>query len=94
MACSLFYGAGVQKNESASFEWCHKAAEQGLWYAQVTLSIMYGRGLGTNQDSLKTEYWYRAAYDLDSTESYKKRFFVHLKLLTDSYPVFSDDFDW
>lgn len=94
VARSLFYGIGVKKNETTSFEWCHKAAKQGLQCAQVTLSIMYGRGLGINLDDVKSEYWYRMAYDLNSAERYKKRFLEHLKLLTDSFPVFSDDFEW
>ena len=90
----LFYGDGVEKNEVAAFEWCLKAANQGLRWAQETLSIMYGRGLGTVQDSIKCEYWYRIANNLESAESYKKEFFAHIKTLSDSYPVFSEEFDW
>ena len=61
---------------------------------QETLSIMYGRGLGIKQDSSKSEYWYRTANKLESSESYKKAFFGHIKMLSDSYPVFDPGFDW
>ena len=90
----LFYGEGIEKNEEEAFEWCEKAANQNMSRAQETLSIMYGRGLGTKQDSDKSEYWYRTANKLESAESYKKAFFAHTKMLSDSYPVFDPGFDW
>lgn len=90
----LFYGEGIKKNEAEAFEWCEKAAQQNMSRAQETLSIMYGRGLGTKQDSSKSEYWYRTANKLDGAESYKKAFFTHTKMLSDSYPVFDPEFDW
>lgn len=90
----LFYGEGIKKNEAEAFEWCEKAAQQNMSRAQETLSIMYGRGLGTKQDSSKSEYWYRTANKLDGAESYKKAFFAHTKMLSDSYPVFDPEFDW
>lgn len=68
--------------------WCEKAAKQGLKWAQETLSIMYFRGIGTDNDSKKCEYWYRVANQLESADSYKKAFFTHLRTMTDSYPIF------
>lgn len=90
----LFYGEGTDKNEEEAFVWCEKAANQNMSRAQETLSIFYGRGLGTKQDSNKCEYWYRIANKLESAESYKKAFFTHIKMLSDSYPVFDPRFDW
>lgn len=90
----LFYGEGTDKNEEEAFVWCEKAANQNMSRAQETLSIFYGRGLGTKQDSDKSEYWYRIANKLESAESYKKAFFTHTKMLSDSYPVFDPRFDW
>lgn len=90
----LFYGEGTDKNEEEAFAWCEKAANQNMSRAQETLSIFYGRGLGTKQDSNKSEYWYRIANKLESAESYKKAFFAHTKMLSDSYPVFDPRFDW
>ena len=52
-----------------AFEWCEKAAKQGLKWAQETLSIMYFRGIGTDNDSKKCEYWYRVANLLESADS-------------------------
>lgn len=86
----LFYGEGIEKNEAEAFEWCEKAAQQNMSRAQETLSIMYGRGLSTKQDSSKCEYWYRTANRSDSTESY----FAHTKMLSDSYPVLYPEFEW
>lgn len=90
----LFYGEGIEKDDNEAFKWCEKAAKQGLKWAQETLSIMYFRGIGTDNDSKKCEYWYRVANQLERADSYKKAFFTHLKTMTDSYPVFSQEFDW
>lgn len=88
----LFYGIGTDKNESAAFDLILQASKSGNIPAQEVLSIMYGRGLGTNQDSQKSEFWYRKANKLESADSYKKRFFDHLKMLAESYPVFDDNY--
>ena len=90
----LFYGEGIEKDDNEAFEWCEKAAKQGLKWAQETLSIMYGRGLGVEQDSSRCEYWYRTANKLENADSYKKAFFAHTKMLSDTYPVFATEFDW
>ena len=69
-----------------------QAAESGNAPAQEVLSIMYGRGLGTQQDSQKCEYWYRKAHKLERPEDYKKKFFDHTKMLAESYPVFDENY--
>lgn len=88
----LFYGAGTDKDEEAAFGLILQAAESGNVPAQEVLSIMYGRGLGTQQDSQKSEYWYRKANKLERPEDYKKKFFDHLEMLTESHPVFDENY--
>ncbi len=88
----LFYGVGTDKDEVAAFDLIRQASESGNAPAQEVLSIMYGRGLGTQQDSQKCEYWYRKANKLERLEDYQKKYFDHLKLLTESYPVFDENY--
>lgn len=87
----LFYGIGTDKDESAAFDLILQASKSGNVPANEVLSIMYGRGLGTQQDSQKCEYWYRKANKLEEPEDYRKKFFDHLKTLTESYPVFDEN---
>ena len=90
----LYYGYGIEKNESEAFKWCEKAAKQNMKWAQETLSIMYGRGIGIALDYNKSEFWYRTANSLESSDSFIKERLNYLETLTDSYPVFSSRFDW
>lgn len=90
----LFYGVGTEKNVEKAFDMILLAAQKGNSPAQKVLSIMFGRGLGTKQDLAKCEYWYRIANKLETPEEYKKHFYDHLETLTESYPVFDENYDW
>ncbi|KAG0269818.1 hypothetical protein DFQ27_001938 [Actinomortierella ambigua] len=49
------------QRERLSFEWCHRAAQQGHLQAQVHLGNLYYRGIGTPQNYTCACYWYRQA---------------------------------
>lgn len=59
----------------------------------MTLSILYGRGFGTEQDSNKSEHWYRIANHFEDADAYKE-LFKQVATLAESYPVFDESFDW
>ena len=51
------------QRDRVGFEWCRRAAEQGLVEAQNMLGVRYSDGLGVRRDSLEALRWYRLAAD-------------------------------
>jgi uncharacterized protein len=63
---TLYYGGlGVGIDYSQAFDWCTKAAEQGLPQAQYMLAAMYRDGKGAAQDNPKAFALFRKAADQD-----------------------------
>ena len=54
-------GLGVTQDYVQSFEWCKKAAEHGLPYAQNQVGFCYKMGRGVEPDTVKAVEWYRKA---------------------------------
>jgi TPR repeat protein len=56
-------GKGVEEDEFKAFEYCKRAAEEGLAEAQFQLGVMYLEGLGMmNEDEIMALEWlWRAA---------------------------------
>jgi len=52
---------GVQQNYDKSFEWLHKAAQQGYANAQNTLGTLYYSGILIAKDHVKGVEWYHKA---------------------------------
>jgi hypothetical protein len=53
--------AFAQKNYAAAFELFEKCSKQGEGGASWRIGEMYTNGLGTNQDFVKAEHWYKTA---------------------------------
>ncbi len=54
-------GVGVQRDESAAFDWSRRGAEAGDARAMLALGIAYGRGLGVEADKDTAALWLRRA---------------------------------
>jgi len=61
LSIAYYDGAGVPKDLAKSFEWCRKAANQGLAVAQNNLGSMYQSGDGVTQSDSDAFVWYQKA---------------------------------
>jgi len=52
------YSAG---NFEAAFEWCQRAADGNLAWAQYNLGLMYQKGEGVERSEAEAAHWYRLA---------------------------------
>ncbi len=52
------YSAG---DFAGAFQWCQRAADGHLAWAEYNLGLMYRRGEGVAQDDAEAAYWYRLA---------------------------------
>ncbi len=58
----MYYeSSGVEQNYQKAFSCVQKVANQGYADAQFSLGIMYGSGVGINQDYEKAMQWYLLA---------------------------------
>ena len=55
------YGIGTIQNLNEAFEWCLKAAKQGLVDAQAHLSYLYYHGFGTDANKKEAFKWAKKA---------------------------------
>lgn len=69
------YGNGVPKNESRSFFWMKKSAQNGLPTAMFLVGANYELGTGTEQSKEQAVFWYRkaAAHGYSGAEKQLKR---------------------
>jgi hypothetical protein len=63
---------GLPQDSSEAFLWLKKAAEQGMFEAQVNVANMYETGKGVNQDYKKAARWYLAAPEQGAAEAQGK----------------------
>ncbi|MBK7746587.1 MAG: SEL1-like repeat protein [Candidatus Obscuribacter sp.] len=61
LACLYEDGIAVGKDLEEAFNWCLKAASQGLTEAQVQLGDYFKLGIGTEVEPAKSAYWYKKA---------------------------------
>jgi hypothetical protein len=47
----------IKQDYGKAFYWAGKSAAQDFYYGQKALSRMYARGIGTNVDPVKAQYW-------------------------------------
>ncbi|PKC75955.1 HCP-like protein, partial [Rhizophagus irregularis] len=60
----LYYGKGVEKNESEALKYFEKAAEDGLKVARYNAGNMYYNGIGCTKDIEKAKHYMKlAAYN-------------------------------
>jgi uncharacterized protein len=50
-------GLGVNQDFAEAVRWYHKAADQGLHWAQNRLAVMYEKGRGVPQDYVQAYIW-------------------------------------
>ncbi|OLY85295.1 Chitin synthase regulatory factor 3 [Smittium mucronatum] len=73
MALSGWYLSGapgvLEQSDNFAFDWCSRAAEQGLSRAQFGMGYYYDIGIGVERDSEKAMQWYRKAAENGSIEA-------------------------
>ncbi|OMJ28417.1 Chitin synthase regulatory factor 3 [Smittium culicis] len=73
MALSGWYLSGapgvLEQSDNFAFDWCSRAAEQGLSRAQFGMGYYYDIGIGVERDSEKALQWYRQAANNGSVEA-------------------------
>jgi TPR repeat protein len=57
-------GQGVAQDYAEAARWYHKAADQQMHIAQLSLGRMYASGHGVARDPAEAARWYRSAADL------------------------------
>jgi TPR repeat protein len=57
----LYYGKGVEKNESEAHKYFEEAAEDGIKVAMYNVGIMYYKGIGCTKDIEKAKYYMELA---------------------------------
>lgn len=67
LAQRLYYGKGVEKNDSEAFRWAKKSADQGCPSGEITLGYFYDFGIGTQKNKFEAVKWYRKAADKGET---------------------------
>ena len=63
IAQSLFYGTGIEIDQSEAIRWYEKSANGGFVEAMTTLAYRYENGEGTDLNIRKAMSWYRKASD-------------------------------
>ena len=56
-----FLGEGVEENYNQAKKWYEKSANQGNSDAQISLGLMYEKGIGVKQDHTKAQELYNKA---------------------------------
>ncbi|KAJ3347888.1 NACHT domain- and WD repeat-containing protein 1 [Entophlyctis luteolus] len=65
MGCT--YGLGVEKDESAAFDWYLRSAKNNVTWAMFQLGIMCEAGLGIEQNFKQAIEWHQRALKVDET---------------------------
>lgn len=58
---NLSFRLNSAKDFAGAFEWCQRAADGNLAWAQYNLGLMYIKGEGVNRSEAEAAHWYRLA---------------------------------
>ena len=71
LAAAYSKGVDIEQDDTLSFQWCKKAAEQGHTNAQFMLGNMLGAGKGCNKNDTLAFKWFKKATNAELNEARK-----------------------